>query len=104
MNRLVGVWERQGLDELRQVKVFTASHFFWVVHDRQTGATLAAGGGTYCLDGAALTERYEYSSVPQLIGLEVTLTVVFEGNDTWTQTGTAPLPGISLEETYQRVE
>jgi hypothetical protein len=44
--------------------MFTDSHFAWVVHERATGRALAVGGGTYRLDGATLTESYQYSSAP----------------------------------------
>jgi hypothetical protein len=103
-NRLVGTWERQGLGEARQIKMFTDAHFAWVVHERQTGRALAVGGGTYRLDGGTLKEKYEYSSAPQLVGAGLTLTVEFQGEDAWRQSGAATVPGISLDETYHRVK
>jgi hypothetical protein len=102
-NPLIGAWERQGLVAERQVKVFTQTHFVWVVHDRQSGMAVSVGGGTYRFDGATLTEKYEYSNVPQLIGTELTLAVTFQDGDTWRQAGTASTPGVSLDETYRRV-
>jgi hypothetical protein len=81
-SRLVGAWEREGLTDSRQVKVFTGAHFVWVVCDRQTGVALSVGGGTYHFDGAALTEKYEYSNAPHLVGSELTVAVLFHDDDT----------------------
>jgi hypothetical protein len=100
---LCGTWERHGLVGARQIKMFTEGHFLWVVHKRESGAALSVGGGTYCFDGVVLTEKYEYSNVPQLIGTEIKLTIVFQDRDTWSQAGTAAVPGISLDESYHRI-
>ena len=103
-NRLVGTWERQGLDGMRQIKMFNETHFVWAIHALPTGAALGVGGGTYRFDGVRLIEVYEYSTAPQLLGLQLTLVIAFQGPDDHTTTGVASIPGISQDEVYRRIK
>jgi hypothetical protein len=103
-NRLIGTWERQGLDGMRQIKMFNETHFVWAIHALATGAALGVGGGTYRFDGVRLVEVYEYSSAPQLLGLQLTLVIDFQSPDDFTQTGVASIPGISQDEVYRRIK
>jgi hypothetical protein len=103
-NRLVGTWERQGLDGMRQIKMFNATHFVWAIHVLPTGAALGVGGGTYRFDGVRLIEVYEYSTAPQLLGKQLTLVIDFQSPDDLTTTGVAAIPGISQDEVYRRIK
>jgi hypothetical protein len=102
--RLVGTWERQGLNGMRQIKMFNETHFVWAIHALPTGEALGVGGGTYRFDGARLIEVYEYSSAPQLLGLQLTLAIDFQSPDDFTQTGVASIPGVSQDEVYRRIK
>lgn len=99
---LTGTWERQGLTGARQLKTFSDTHFTWTIFELGTGKPVGVGGGTYQFDGNTLTETYEFSSVPQLMSRQLTLTIKFNGPSEYAQVGVTTQQGVSQDETYRR--
>jgi hypothetical protein len=106
-NKMEGTWEvvSEGLPKsLRQVKLITATHFTWVVYDREKKLPQASAGGRYSLKGDAYKEQIEFAfeGLQDLVGKEQPFTVRFEG-DRFFLSGTLT-NGTRLEEVWVRVK
>jgi hypothetical protein len=104
---LVGTWElvASGMNQYRQIKTLTSSHFVWVTYERGTGVLVASGGGTYELDGTAYRERLGFVSdagMLGLIGLDQVFTARRDG-DRWHHAGTLT-NGFKVDEIWRKLE
>lgn len=126
-----GVWElvsaryggQPGPANWRQIKFITADHWAFVgeanprAKDMRSVAdslaafrSMAAGGGTYTLEGDTYTEKIEYFSDPAYLGIMVVFRCRTQG-DRLFQTGSFPIfeggakvREMTLEEEWRRIE
>lgn len=112
---LQGVWkiestvydgEEQPIRQPEQVKIFTASHFFYTYYDPNLGTPeplLSAGHGTYVLSSGTLSETIINHSNTGLIGQTFSVTIeVSSDGDTFEQE--VDLGKYLLRERWVRVE
>jgi len=129
--RLEGVWQlvsgkadgQAYPASVRSIKIITKSHFAFLneeargVKELKTAAdslqafrTMAAGGGTYKVQGTTYTETLDYFADPAYTGLSVAFTCRTEG-DRFFQYGSFPVfangkkvRDVKLDEVWRRIE
>ena len=129
--QLAGVWElvsgsTDGVPypaSLHARKLITRTHFAFItrddgaIKDPRTAAdtlaflqSMAAGSGTYTVQGTTYTEKPEFFPDPAYIGRELPFTCRVEG-DRFYQTGNVPVlqngvrvGDVKLEEVWRRIE
>jgi len=129
--QLVGVWElvsgsTDGVPypaTLRARKFITRTHFAFItrddaaIRDPRTAAdtlaflqSMAAGGGTYAVQGTTYTETPDFYPDPAYLGWKLPFTCRVEG-DRFYQTGNVPVlqngvrvADVKLEEVWRRIE
>ncbi len=104
-NQLVGTWERTDLPTAgKQIKIFNATHFVWIVTDEPAGRPTIIGGGTYTFDGKTYKETYNFCTFVRLVGSVETFTIDFQGGrDQFVQSGKTSL-GNQVRETFKRIK
>ena len=116
-HRLIGAWELVGKKWVdadgttrewsvaeaggRSLKLFTATHFAAVTHGTD-GSFADAHAGPYDLAGNTYTERIENSSIPELLGSELTHSFTLE-KDLLKASYVHPKTKVRTEEIWRRV-
>ena len=116
-NSVVGAWKHvfyratspdgtiieRDTSDRNEIKLYTNTHFSYYVQSAE-GELEFAGVGTYSYDGKSLIETNIYTNATSLIGVDLQLSVEWDGPDKFTQARVSTNSGRKYEVTFERIQ